>query len=309
MTTTTPGKPLRNVIAFVVVASCIGFVAWGIAKDIDQVDLADLDWMAVVRASTVLAVAYVFRALSFGIVVKSMDRGAPLWTSARVFLGAQLGRYVPGKVWQVAGAGYLASRLGTSATASVVGTTYYVVVHNLVGALLGLWVVVQRFPQAAESYATWVLLIAGVFAVGFASSPAFARLVRWAGTKVGRDLDFHAVPVWVAPVTIASSLVVWSLFGVAVVEVFGAAVPLEAPPSLEDAITHMAAASVAGLAVLVAPSGLGVREAVFVAAFSDRYSVAVAGLVALVLRLLMSVLEALLSALSIALPSKKHVAG
>ncbi|MEM7136337.1 MAG: lysylphosphatidylglycerol synthase domain-containing protein [Myxococcota bacterium] len=309
MTTTTPGRPARNALAFVVVASCIGFVGWGIAKDIDQVDLADLDWGAAARASVVLAVAYVFRALSFGVVVKSMDRAAPLWTSARVFLGAQLGRYVPGKIWQVAGAGYLASRFGTSATASVVGTTYYVVVHNLVGALLGLWVVVQRFPETAESDATWVLLIAGVLAVGFASSPAFARLVRWAGTKVGKELDFHAVPVWVAPLTILSSLVVWSLFGVAVVEVFGATVPLEAPPPLEAAITHMAAASVAGLAVLIAPSGLGVREAVFVAAFSDRYSVAVAGLVALVLRLLMSVLEAFLSALSIALPAKKHVAG
>jgi uncharacterized membrane protein YbhN (UPF0104 family) len=61
----------------------------------------------------------------------------------------------------------------------------------------------------------------------------------------------------------------------------------------------MAAASVAGLAVLIVPSGLGVREAVFVAAFSGSHTLAEGGVVALVLRVLMSVIELVLSALSI----------
>lgn len=299
MTTTTRRRWLRNGLAFVVVAGCIAFVVSGIVRDIDQVDLEIIVWAPVARAALILVVAYVFRALSFAAIVRSMAPGAPWVRSARVFLAAQLGRYVPGKIWQVAGAGYLAGRLGVSASASVIGTAYYVVVHNLVGALLGAWAVVQLFPNAASSRSGLAVLAIGAVAVAFASSPGFPRLMRWVGKKFGRNLEFEAIPLWVAFFTVGSSLVVWALFGVAVVDVFGAVVPDDPAPTLVSAITNMAAASVAGLAVLVAPSGIGVREAVFVAAFSPRYSVATAGLVALLLRLLMSLVELVLSALSL----------
>ena len=34
----------------------------------------------------------------------------PVWTTVRVFMVANLGRYVPGKIWQIAGLAYLAKR-------------------------------------------------------------------------------------------------------------------------------------------------------------------------------------------------------
>ncbi|MGB5812402.1 MAG: lysylphosphatidylglycerol synthase domain-containing protein [Polyangiales bacterium] len=299
MTTTTPSRPWRNALAAVIVLGCMGFVLWGIVRDADAVRFDEIGWSPLVSALLVLVGAYVLRALSFGIIVRTMDASAPLWTAARVFLAAQLGRYIPGKVWQVAGAGYLGSRFGISATASAVGTAYYVVIHNLVGALLGLWVITRALPDSRSSQAGFALLVIGVAAIAFASSPAFPRMIRWLGARLGRNLEFGAIPVWTVFFTIASSLCVWSLFGVAVVDVFAASLPGETAPSWFVGVTHIAAASVAGLAVLVAPSGIGVREAVFVAAFASNYGVGAAGLVALLLRILMSTVELVLSGLSL----------
>ncbi|HIF07326.1 MAG TPA: hypothetical protein EYQ64_10355, partial [Gemmatimonadetes bacterium] len=64
----------------------------------------------------VLMTGYVWSASVWGRLVRDMG-GPPLtlWTSVRVFMVANLGRYVPGKVWQIAGLAYLAKREGVQA--------------------------------------------------------------------------------------------------------------------------------------------------------------------------------------------------
>jgi hypothetical protein len=294
-----PKGRVRNVIATLVILACIIFVFAGIARDFNRVQLDAIEWDFVARAAVALLGAYVLRALAFSVLLRTMDPDAPILTAGRVFLASQLGRYIPGKVWQVAGAGYFASQFGISAAASLVGTAYYIVIHNLIGGLLGLWVIL-RLSAASQSINSVVAVLGvGTLVVAFASSPAFTRLIQWVGKKTGRDLQVKAIPVWAVFVTVASSLCVWGLFGIAVVDVFRGVLPGSPAPDLLSAITNMAAASVAGLAVLIVPSGLGVREAVFVAAFSGSHTLTEGGVVALVLRVLMSVIELVLSALSI----------
>lgn len=294
-----PKGRARKVIATLVIGACVLFVGAGIERDFDQIEIERIQWPFVARAAVVLLLAYGLRALAFGVLVRTMDRQAPVLTAARVFLASQLGRYIPGKVWQVAGAGYFASQVGISGTAASLGTAYYIVIHNLIGGLLGLWVFLgaSGTPESATTVVTVGMV--GLLVIAFASSPAFPRLIRWVGSLVGRELDVRPIPVWAVLLTVASSLCVWSLFGVAVVDVFQGALPESPAPDLVSAITNMAAASVAGLAVLIVPSGLGVREAVFVAAFSGSYTLAEGGVVALALRLLMSGIELVLAVLSL----------
>lgn len=289
----------RKIAATGVIVACVAFVAAGIARDFDRVELEAFEWPSIARAAGVLLAAYLLRALAFGVLVGAMDRNAPLLRAALVFLASQLGRYVPGKVWQVAGAGYFASQAGISATASVLGTAYYVVIHNLVGGLLGLWVLLRMSPAGESMNATAALGVVGLLVIALASSPMFPRLIRRIGRLVGRELEVQPIPIWAVLSTVASSLCVWSLFGVAVCDVFRGALPGSEAPDLVSAIAIMAAASVAGLAVLIVPSGLGVREAVFVAALSGSYTMTESGLVAVVLRILMSGLELLLALIGI----------
>jgi uncharacterized membrane protein YbhN (UPF0104 family) len=67
----------------------------------------------------------------------------PLWISVRVFMVANLGRYVPGKVWQIAGLAYLAKREGVQASvatgAAILGQGIAILAATLVamGTLFG----------------------------------------------------------------------------------------------------------------------------------------------------------------------------
>lgn len=290
-----PKGRARTIIAAAIIVASVGFVVAGIVRDFDRIELDRVQWPFLGRASVVLLVAYAARALAFAALVRTMEPSAPIIPAARVFLASQLGRYIPGKVWQIAGAGYLASRVGISATSALVASAYYMVLHNLIGGLLGLGVFLSLSGLGTPSNTMAVAGVVGLSVVAFASSPAFPRLVRWVGTLVGRDLEVRAIPLWGVLFTVVSALVVWVLFGVAVVDAFRGTLPGSPVPDLASATANIAAASVAGLAVLIVPSGLGVREAVFVAAFSGSYSLAEGGLVALVLRVLMSGLELLLA--------------
>ncbi len=92
----------------------------------------------------VLMTGYVWSASVWGRLVRDMG-GPPLtlWTSVRVFMVANLGRYVPGKVWQIAGLAYLAKREGVQAGvatgAAIMGQGLAVLGATLVGlgVLLG----------------------------------------------------------------------------------------------------------------------------------------------------------------------------
>ncbi len=86
----------------------------------------------------VLVVGYVWSASLWGRLV--LDLGGPrlpVWTSVRVFMVANLGRYVPGKVWQIAGLAYLAKREGVQASvatgAAILGQGIALLGATLVG--------------------------------------------------------------------------------------------------------------------------------------------------------------------------------
>ena len=59
----------------------------------------------------VLVVGYFWSALMWGRIVRDLGGPrVPVRTTVGVFMVANLGRYVPGKVWQIAGLAYLAKR-------------------------------------------------------------------------------------------------------------------------------------------------------------------------------------------------------
>ena len=65
----------------------------------------------------VLVVGYLWSASMWGRIVRDLGGPRlPVWTTVRVFMVANLGRYVPGKVWQIAGLAYLAKREGVHAS-------------------------------------------------------------------------------------------------------------------------------------------------------------------------------------------------
>ena len=101
---------------------------------------------------SVLVIGYVWSASLWGRLVRDLGGPRlPVWTSVRVFMVANLGRYVPGKVWQIAGLAYLAKREGVQASvatgAAILGQGISLLGATLIGigALFG--------PSQAEAEA------------------------------------------------------------------------------------------------------------------------------------------------------------
>lgn len=215
----------------------------------------------------------------------------------QIFFTANLGRYVPGKVWQIAGLAYLSRRKGvdpvTATAAAVLGQGFQVAAALLVGAFA-----LGAAPDAALPAGEWILPAVAVGTVVLLSPPVLPRLTRGAFRLAGRARG--AVPElgrtfgfrWVGLYA-----VVWSLYGIAFWLLAAAFGVNGSPLGLGSAF---AGAYAAGYLALFAPAGIGVREGVLTALLAPWAGPSAAFALSVVARVWMTGVE-LLPALPLAL--------
>ena len=221
------------------------------------------DWAVLGAASLALLAGYLLSGLLWGRMVTEL--GGPRISpgaSCRVYFLANLGRYVPGKIWQIAGVAYLSREAGVRASlgtaAAVLGQGMALAGATLVGSgafLAG--------GQRMRTLGVWALTAAGLLVIGVAVPPLFRR---------GMDLWFRLLrqeppsgpdpgpgfgPRWLALYTLNWAVYAGSFWGLA--RAFGVG---GGPVALASAF---AAAYVLGYVAFFAPAGLGVREGFLVA--------------------------------------------
>jgi uncharacterized membrane protein YbhN (UPF0104 family) len=202
-------------------------------------------WGLVLLSCGVLLLGYLYSASLWGLLVKEL--GGPeigTRTAWRVFFTANLGRYLPGKVWQLAGMALLARRegvpAGTATAAALLGQVF-----SLAGAtLVGLGVLLRGEGGWVEG-GKWagVLVLALLVVMGAVPGelwPDQAFGVRWLG--------LYAVS--------------WILQGGAF-WILAMGVGARMDPVLGLAI--FPAAYLLGYLALFAPAGVGVREGFLIA--------------------------------------------
>ncbi|NEE01222.1 lysylphosphatidylglycerol synthase domain-containing protein [Phytoactinopolyspora halotolerans] len=208
-------------------------------------------------------------------------------TLYRYYVG-QLGKYVPGGIWPVVGRGEMARRGGVAgsvaygSTVLSIGVTYLaailIVVLALVAGAAGGDGVAWR-PVAA-------LLPVGILALHPRVVAAVLRLLRRVS---GRDLGIP-VPSWgVSMGLVGLHAPAWLAIGGATWMVALAIDPSE--PELLNLLFATVLSWVVGLLVVPAPGGVGVREAVFVAAATSLSSAGVAAAVAVTARVVFIVVD------------------
>ncbi len=293
---------MKRLLFWLLAAALLAWVASGIVREAGSIAWAHIRPGPLLVAGAALLVAYLARAALWVWLLRRAAGPAPLIGGMAVYLASQLGRYVPGKVWTLAGAGYLGARLGPSAPACVLVATAVMLVHMMVGATIGLEALGRIEGLGEVGWMGLAVALAGVVALALLASPLLPRLLRAVARAMGRELGDAAMP---RPVDlVVAGLVsagVWLLFGLALSLTADGVLVGATPLEWRDATSVMAASAFAGFVVLVAPSGLGVREAVMVAALLPTHSVGLAGLLALSSRLLMSAVELGLSAASLPL--------
>jgi uncharacterized membrane protein YbhN (UPF0104 family) len=265
-------KPwLKRVFGVVVTVAIFVWILKPIVRSWDLVRdrVLDTNWGRVFAASALFAVfLFVFRALVWRRLLKNFGHKLPIAVTTRIWITSELARYLPGSVWQVVGRVYLTKPYGVRgsvvSTSQILELALYLLANLIVAlgamAFLGyktldgttrLWVIVAAIlvPLLSLALHPKVFYPLTDRILKKLGKPAIQKRMRW---KSMIDLLFWNILGLVVQ-GLAIYLVVFRL--------------LELPLAKWWVVTGAyCLAWCAGFLAFWAPGGLGVREAVFIAA-------------------------------------------
>lgn len=209
--------------------------------------------------------------------------------AARIWVLSSLGKYIPGKVWAIAGMALMAKDVGVApwaATASaIILQALAIGTGAATAALFGAAAIETEHPGVL----TGLWLVGGMAALGIAAllyPPVTRRLLKLAGVDPATPSP-KAGPLVLG---LAANLIAWVGYGVAL-WLLGRAVLPDRALMLPPAIAGFAASYVAGLIAVFMPGGLVVRELLLVAILSPGLGLGPATALAVASRVLLTVTE------------------
>jgi glycosyltransferase 2 family protein len=239
-----------------------------------HIHLTNLGW-AWLASATVLGVAAVISSSLIWLFILRRLGSPARWPSAAIYLQAQLGKYVPGGVWQYASRGAMARGYGLSVR---------VVARSLPIELAATVCAGAAFAFLAVG---WWGVIAAVAAI---TAAAGGRMYLGAD-RVALRITAQAVPLYAAT---------WPFIGVSFWMTAHAFLHV-GPVDIALYTGAFAAAWIVGLIAIYAPGGIGVREAVLVAILGPRIGAANALVIALASRAVFTLADLVPAALSVPL--------
>jgi hypothetical protein len=238
-------------------------------------------------ASFLLLAAYFLSASVWGLIVRELGGPAiPAHESVRLFMIANLGRYVPGKVWQIAGLAALAKGRGvpalTATGAAVLGQGIALIAASMVG--------MGAFLSGPEHFRRWGIIgsiIVGTLIVLVSIPRVFAWLARlW--FKLTRTETQGALGSLHSIRWLGLYVLSWLMYG-------GAFWVLSRSLGMDGGLVPVgsafAAAYVLGYAMIFAPAGLGPREGFLILFLTPHLGATSAGVIAVVARLWTTLIE------------------
>jgi hypothetical protein len=273
----------------------IGFVVRHLIRNWEFVRAEPVDWVLSpgwILASLVLVLAtYALLAESWRRMLAGWGPLLPYFDAARIWVLSSMGKYLPGKIWAIAGMAVLAERRGVSPAAATGSAILLQVVSIGTGALLvgitGMTALEAHWPGGR--LAVGLVLLASVLGLAAILWPKLAgRLL----SRFQRETERVTPNPGAVGFGIVANLLAWAGYGVAL-WLLGRGVLPSAELGIPEAIGAFAGSYIAGLLFLLAPGGLGVREGVFVWMIQDRIGPANALVLAGVSRIGMTIADLL----------------
>ena len=228
----------------------------------------EVRWSLVAASCLLVLTAYGVLIQTWRLTLRIWGAKLPARAAARIWFVSNLGRYIPGKIWQISAMGVMAHQQGVSAVAATSSSIMVNLVNIISGCLVvfvtGAGVLDVAAPSGRVAAAILVVLaIAALFFV-----PAIISwLSRRAEGVTGRAVALPAsLTANVVILGLVGTAIAWVLYGLAfqmfAVGVLGTAVR----GNSADYIAAYTASYLVGYLTLIAPGGLGVREAMLVIA-------------------------------------------
>lgn len=263
------------------------FVVRYVSRNWAQVQSADLEWHISIAP---LAAALVIVWSVFAIQAEAWRRMVAGWgfqvswvEGSSIWLLSSMAKYVPGKVWALAGMAMMSERRGIPPWAATASAIQLQILSLGTGAL-----VVAVFGGVISR--TLTIAAAGL-ALAATVVALWRPLIAWVVRRVAPEAVLSHIPR--APVILLgalANLAAWIGYGVAF-WLFARGVLPQSAPGLGESIGVYTASYVAGVIAPFAPGGLGVREGVLVMALREHTGLAAALALAAVARLGMTVAE------------------
>jgi uncharacterized membrane protein YbhN (UPF0104 family) len=208
--------------------------------------------------------SYVILIQTWRLMLEAWDstqaRALTFMESARIWSVSNLGRYVPGKVWQIMSMSAMAARAGVSPVASAGSALLNTVVNIAVGISISLglgWSWLKLFGPNARLVAILLAVVAGAM---IATLPWLLPSLSSAASRIsGRTISLGNPPYRVLWVGVVGNIVAWTLYGVGF-QLLTAGVLGGATGALWQYIAVFTASYIVGYLFLFLPGGIGPRE-------------------------------------------------
>lgn len=242
----------------------VGFAGWylwrqwatAVSSDFDF----DLHWLPLAASSAIVLATYGLLIETWRRVLAQLGASVAFGSAAHVWFVSNLGKYVPGKIWQVSAMTVMLGKLGVSLPAAGASAIVMTIANVATGFAIVLLTSATTVRQLAGGSAGVIAATAGLL-LCLVAAPLIARQWNRLATRLGRDQLSITVPfsaIWIAIVGCAIS---WLLYGVAF-KLFVQAIlgPSTAPTSAF--VTAYTTSYLIGYLTLFAPGGIGAREIV-----------------------------------------------
>lgn len=254
---------LRRVVAIMVVALVLGFMARSLYANWQSVQGYRWEFNYPLLVAAILAASgtLALYAWQWRFVVTRLGGRVSYPQAFRIFFLANLGRYVPGKVWQFLGWFYLGEQAGIGRVQTLTSISVNLGLQTLTGLALGLAVLTAI--QGEELRARyWPLLLLLVPLGLVALRPrTMETVLNWGLRRLGREpVSLGLCTRDMAWFTLGH-LACWAAYGVSFFLFVRSLHPVSLG-SLPAMAAVYASAWVIGFLSLLTPGGLGVREGV-----------------------------------------------
>lgn len=271
-------------------AAAVALVVWKLASQWDDVSpaLGQVGWGALAAATLAACVALGFNTLSWRAVMRAVGLEAPLGDAAAVFLISQPGKYVPGAVWPVMAQAEFAREHGVSRARALTGSLVAMVVGVATAGIVGAVGLAAAAPGSLADY-WWALAIAAALVV-LLTPPVLGRVVALALRVTRRGDQAVRIGGRALGESAAWSVLNWLALGLQAWLVLR---PLAGASASTVALATGAFALswLVGFLLVIAPAGIGPREAALVLTLASVASAPQALAVAVLSRAAMTVAD------------------
>ncbi len=260
--------------------------------EVKNADLAwDIDGLQLLLGVFLVLVGFWLLSGAWRAMVESWGYPLPWWSATRIWLLSSMGKYIPGKVWAIAGMAVMAKKEGVPAWAATSSAIILQILALSTGALVvagtGSGILDGAGDPRLGGLTFLIVGVGSLFLVLLALWPPFLTRV----TQLLTQQPMNETPSHKAIIlALGANVGAWFAYGVGFWLFAHGTLP-SITLSLPQAIAASTAAYVVGVLTPFAPGGLGVREGILVIALRGQTGLGEALALAAVARIGMTVAE------------------